>query len=180
MEEREFNLLEEPWIKVLRPDLQVDTLSLQDVMLHGQDYMDLGGENTLQNFAILRLLIAVAYTIFSRVDENGEKDDLVAIDDQNDAQDEATRRWKTLWDNRKFPEKPVLDYFKDHHDEFWLFDPVRPFGQVPQAQRGTEYEAAKLIGDISESSNKIRFFANRSGLKKDWYLMGKRPDGCYL
>lgn len=166
MEEREFNLLEEPWIKVLRPDLQVDTLSLQDVMLHGQDYMDLGGENTLQNFAILRLLIAVAYTIFSRVDENGEKDDLVAIDDQNDAQDEATRRWKTLWDNRKFPEKPVLDYFKDHHDEFWLFDPVRPFGQVPQAQRGTEYEAAKLIGDISESSNKIRFFANRSGLKK--------------
>lgn len=31
MKEREFNLLDEPWIKVLRPDLQMDTLSLQDV-----------------------------------------------------------------------------------------------------------------------------------------------------
>lgn len=58
MEEREFNLLDEPWIKVLRPDLQVDTLSLQDVMLHGQEYMDLGGENALQNFAVLRLLLS--------------------------------------------------------------------------------------------------------------------------
>lgn len=73
MKEREFNLLDEPWIKVLRPDLQMDTLSLQDVMLHGQDYKDLGGENALQNFAVLRLLIAVAYTIFSRVDETEKR-----------------------------------------------------------------------------------------------------------
>ncbi|WP_337464962.1 type I-E CRISPR-associated protein Cse1/CasA [Acidaminococcus timonensis] len=166
MEEREFNLLDEPWIKVLRPDLQVDTLSLQDVMLHGQEYMDLGGENALQNFAVLRLLIAVAYTIFSRVDENGEKDDLATIDDLEDAKDAAIDRWSALWKNEKFPEKPMLDYFKEHHDEFWLFDPVRPFGQVPEAKRGTEYEAAKLIGDISESSNKTRLFANRSGVKK--------------
>lgn len=166
MKEREFNLLDEPWIKVLRPDLQMDTLSLQDVMLHGQDYKDLGGENALQNFAVLRLLIAVAYTIFSRVDENGEKDDLATIDDLEDAKDAAIGRWSALWNNKQFPEKPVLDYFKEHHDEFWLFDPVRPFGQVPEAKRGTEYEAAKLIGDISESNNKIRIFANRSGLKK--------------
>ncbi|WP_303816387.1 type I-E CRISPR-associated protein Cse1/CasA [Acidaminococcus timonensis] len=166
MEEREFNLLDEPWIKVLRPDLQVDTLSLQDVMLRAQDYMDLGGENVLQNFAMLRLLIAVAYTIFSRVDENGEKNDLAEIDDLVEAKDEAINRWEALWDNKKFPEQPMLDYFKEHHDEFWLFDPERPFGQVPEAKRGTEYEAGKLIGDISESSNKIRLFANRSGLKK--------------
>lgn len=104
MKEREFNLLDEPWIKVLRPDLQMDTLSLQDVMLHGQDYKDLGGENALQNFAVLRLLIAVAYTIFSRVDENGKKDDLATIDDLEDAKDAAIGRWSALWNNKQFPE----------------------------------------------------------------------------
>lgn len=167
MEEREFNLLDEPWIKVLRPDLQVDTLSLQDVMLHAQEYIDLGGENALQNFAVLRLLIAVAYTIFSRVDENGEKDDLATIDDLEDARDAAIDRWSALWKNEKFPEKPVLDYFKEHHDEFWLFDPERPFGQVPNL-KGTAYKSCKLIGDISEGENKLRIFSNRSGKEKEY------------
>lgn len=106
------------------------------------------------------------------------KDDLATIDDLEDAKDAAIGRWSALWNNKQFPEKPVLDYFKEHHDEFWLFDPVRPFGQVPEAKRGTEYEAAKLIGDISESNNKIRIFANRSGLKKELCPMEKLPDGC--
>ena len=96
MNEREFNLVDEPWICVLRKDLQVDTLSLRDVFLHGQDYLDLGGENQPQNFAVLRLLIALAYTIFSRVDENGKAMDIAEITDPDEAADEILRRWGAL------------------------------------------------------------------------------------
>lgn len=167
MNEREFNLVDEPWICVLRKDLQVDTLSLRDVFLHGQDYLDLGGENQPQNFAVLRLLIALAYTIFSRVDENGKAMDIAEITDPDEAADEILRRWGALWENGRFPQEPVLQYLEQYHDCFWLFDPERPFGQAPGAVRGTQYGASKLIGDISESSNKIRLFSNRAGEEKN-------------
>lgn len=167
MNEREFNLVDEPWICVLRKDLQVDTLSLRDVFLHGQDYLDLGGENQPQNFAVLRLLIALAYTIFSRVDENGKAMDIAEITDPDEAADEILRRWGALWKNGRFPQEPVLQYLEQYHDCFWLFDPERPFGQAPGAVRGTQYGASKLIGDISESSNKIRLFSNRAGEEKN-------------
>lgn len=167
MNEREFNLVDETWICVLRKDLQVDTLSLRDVFLHGQEYLDLGGENQPQNFAVLRLLIALAYTIFSRVDENGKAMDVAEITDPDEAADEIFRRWGALWENGRFPQEPVLQYLEQYHDCFWLFDPERPFGQAPGAVRGTQYGASKLIGDISESSNKIRLFSNRSGEEKN-------------
>ena len=167
MNEREFNLVDEPWICVLRKDLQVDTLSLRDVFLHGQDYLDLGGENQPQNFAVLRLLIALAYTIFSRVDENGKAMDIAEITDSDEAVDEILRRWGALWENGRFPQEPVLQYLEQYHDCFWLFDPERPFGQAPGAVRGTQYGASKLIGDISEGNNKIRIFSNRAGEEKN-------------
>ncbi|WP_297862806.1 type I-E CRISPR-associated protein Cse1/CasA [uncultured Acidaminococcus sp.] len=167
MNEREFNLVDEPWICVLRKDLQVDTLSLRDVFLHGQDYLDLGGENQPQNFAVLRLLIALAYTIFSRVDENGKAMDIAEITDPDEAADEILRRWGALWENGRFPQELVLQYLEQYHDCFWLFDPERPFGQAPGAVRGTQYGAAKLIGDISEGNNKIRIFSNRAGEEKN-------------
>lgn len=167
MNEREFNLVDEPWICVLRKDLQVDTLSLRDVFLHGQDYLDLGGENQPQNFAVLRLLIALAYTIFSRVDENGKAMDIAEITDPDEAADEILRRWGALWENGRFPQEPVLQYLEQYHDCFWLFDPERPFGQAPGAVRGTQYGASKLIGDISEGNNKIRIFSNRAGEEKN-------------
>ena len=167
MNEREFNLVDEPWICVLRKDLQVDTLSLRDVFLHGQDYLDLGCENQPQNFAVLRLLIALAYTIFSRVDENGKAMDIAEITDPDEAADEILRRWGALWKNGRFPQEPVLQYLEQYHDCFWLFDPERPFGQAPGAVRGTQYGASKLIGDISEGNNKIRIFSNRAGEEKN-------------
>ena len=113
MNEREFNLVDEPWICVLRKDLQVDTLSLRDVFLHGQDYLDLGGENQPQNFAVLRLLIALAYTIFSRVDENGKTMDIAEITDPDEATDEILRRWGALW-KRSCP-----PFWRPRQPEWW-------------------------------------------------------------
>ena len=66
MKEIEFNLLTEPWVRVRRPDNTVQEVSLTDALLHAQDYVDLAGEMPTQDAAVLRLLLAVLFTVFSR------------------------------------------------------------------------------------------------------------------
>lgn len=39
MDEKEFNLIDEPWIKVRTPTLTVKTVSLQEALLHAHTYL---------------------------------------------------------------------------------------------------------------------------------------------
>lgn len=71
MQEIEFNLLMEPWVRVRLPDNTVQEVSLTDALVHAQEYMDLAGEMPTQDAAMLRLLLAVLFTVFSRVNEVG-------------------------------------------------------------------------------------------------------------
>lgn len=90
MKEIEFNLLTEPWVRVRRPDNTVQEVSLTDALLHAQDYVDLAGEIPTQDAAVLRLLLAVLFTVFSRVDAKGKPQPLAQSDD-------ALERWSELW-----------------------------------------------------------------------------------
>ena len=45
---------------------------LTDALLHAQDYVDLAGEMPTQNAAMLRLLLAVLFTVFSRWMQRGK------------------------------------------------------------------------------------------------------------
>ena len=160
MKEIEFNLLTEPWVRVRRPDNTVQEVSLTDALLHAQDYVDLAGEMPTQDAAVLRLLLAVLFTVFSRVDAKGKPQPLAQSDD-------ALERWSELWQLGHFPAEPVRDYLEQWKDRFWLFHPTHPFWQVPQAKIGTEYGAAKLNGEMSESSNKLRLFPLYAGQSKE-------------
>ena len=160
MKETEFNLLDEKWIRVRLPDNSIQEVSLTDVLLHAQDYADLAGEMPTQDAAMLRLLLAVPLTIFYRVNVRGEEEPLVKSD-------QAIMRWKELWELGAFPEKPIRDYLEKWHERFWLFHPERPFWQVKEANIGTSYGAAKLNGEISESTNKVRLFCLYSGEEKN-------------
>lgn len=159
MRETAYNLLEESWICVLLPDYTVREVSLADALLHAQEYADLAGELPTQDAAMLRLLLAVLHTVFSRVDAEGNPAPLETTDD-------ALIRWRGLWELGHFPEKPIREYLEEWRERFWLFHPERPFWQVPEAKIGTEYTAAKLNGEILESSNKYRIFASYSGAGK--------------
>ena len=64
MREKEFNLLEEPWIRVRSPDCAVREVSLTDALLHAHEVTDLAGELPAQDAAVLRLLLAVLHTVF--------------------------------------------------------------------------------------------------------------------
>lgn len=52
--ECEFNLLDEPWIKVMKRDGTIDEVSLITVFEQAHLYTDLAGELATQNVAVLR------------------------------------------------------------------------------------------------------------------------------
>ena len=126
--DREFNLLDEPWIRVMMPDFTQKELSLTDILLKAHEIRDLAGELPTQDTAVLRLLLAVLHTVFFRCDENSE-------DFEIEEPDEALRRWGALWNEGSFPEIPVRRYLEEQHDRFWLFDPERPFFSGSRNQR---------------------------------------------
>ena len=164
MKEIEFNLLDEPWVRVLRPDCTVEEVSLAGALLRAQDYADLAGELPTQDAAMLRLLLAVLHSVFSRVDAEGRAAPITGPDIPPGA---ALARWQSLWKQGRLPEQPLRAYFARWHDRFWLFHPDRPFWQVPQAKAGIDFDAQKLNGEISQSNHKVQLFSGFSGEAKE-------------
>ncbi len=160
MPEIEFNLLDEPWVRVMTEDCKVQECTLPQVLLESHHYLRLAGELPTQDVAILRLLLAVLHTVFYRMDTDGEED---PIEDPT----QAIRRWQELWKAGQFPQAPIQTYLQQWKDRFWLFHPEHPFYQVPSASAGTTYTAAKLNGELSESNNKVRLFSVRAGQDKN-------------
>jgi CRISPR system Cascade subunit CasA len=156
----EFNLLHEPWILVLNHEGQVEEVSLTEVFTRAPEFRRLAGEIPPQDAAVLRLLLAVLYAVFYRVDADGNPSLPTEYE-------EALSRWQELWELGAFPEEPLRQYFAEYEERFYLFHPERPFYQIADLDIGTEYGVAKLIGDISESGNKVRLFAGRTGKGKE-------------
>ena len=159
MEKQKFNLLDEPWIKVMTVNNEEKEVSLSEALFEAHRFKCLDGEMEAQNAALLRMMLGLLYSVFSRVDV---EDVPVIFENPDDALD----RWEDLWNLQEFPSKPLNDYFSQWHERFWLFDSQRPFYQIPEASIGTEYTAAKLIGSIGESGHKVRMFSERAGEDK--------------
>ena len=111
-----FNLLDEPWIKVIDEEGRTKEVSLKELFQNAHRYEGLAGEMETQNFVIMRFLLAVLHTVFSRVDASGipyEYFDLddhflqqseVDEDDVRDYRKELVKTWENLWDRGSFPE----------------------------------------------------------------------------
>ena len=155
MKEIEFDLLTEPWIRVRLKDNTVQEVSLTEALVSAQDYVDLAGEMPTQDAAVLRLLLAVLFTVFSRVNVKGEPEPL-------EKRGQALRRWSELWQLGHFPAAPIRDYLEQWKDRFWLFHPTHPFWQVPTLCNGIAFGGKKLNGERAESGNKTPLFQNVS------------------
>lgn len=160
MPEKEFNLLHEPWILAMSQDGETQEVSLLDIFRRATDFRGLAGELPTQDVAVLRLLLAVLHAVFGRYDIDGNFAPLASTGD-------ALNRWKTLWDRGAIPMEIIKDYLLHYEDRFWLFHPERPFYQVAGLDIATDYTAAKLNGELSESNNKIRLFPQRTGKGKN-------------
>lgn len=181
-----YNLLDEKWITVLRKDSgKTENVSLLTLFEHAGEYRALAGEMEVQNFAILRVLLAVLTTVFTRVDATGEayewlqldsSDKLIVeeavdedyVDDYTEALEDT---WKSIWKSHYFP-AVVCQYLKAWHDRFYLLDDKYPFFQVtkkdltyrfPSGERNSALEAKNFLGKkinrmISESDHKEAIF----------------------
>ncbi|MCB4943532.1 type I-E CRISPR-associated protein Cse1/CasA [Streptococcus mutans] len=137
-----FNLLDEPWISVVYDDRgSTKEISLLDLFANAHQYRDLAGDTKTQDFAVLRVLLAVLHTVFSRFDADGEPYDYLELDDKyrqveeidendlTDYEDDLYDTWANLWDRGQFPEI-IGQYLEKWRDRFYLFDDKYPFFQV--------------------------------------------------
>lgn len=153
--EKEFNLLDEDWVKVVSPKFAIKEISLKEAIAHSHEYIALGGEMEAQNVAMIRLMLAIVHSAFAKFDANGQEKPLLNRED-------AITRWKEYWNCGHFPET-IVESLERYRERFWLFHLETPFYQANESKCGTGYAAAKLNGEISESNNRTRIFAMRSG-----------------
>lgn len=147
MKEIEFNLLDEPWIKVLDLNGKIKEVGLIEAFSNAHEYERLSGDTVTQDVALMRMMLAVLYAVYLRIDKGRSIE----------TEDDAAEFWKELWDEKCFDMGPIGAYLEHYRDRFWLFHPKYPFYQSP-IKVWTEYQARKLIGDLSESNNKSRLF----------------------
>lgn len=184
-----YNLLKEKWISVSVDNKGYsEDVSLIEVFENADKYLDLAGNTKTQDFAVMRVLLAVLHTVFSRFDANGDPYPEVKLDDRYrqidpiedederlDYNDQLFETWKNLWNKGSFP-NIVTDYLLKWEDHFNLFDEKYPFYQVLYEDISgdmiTNKNPGKIYGKninrlISQSQNKKSLFAPKEEETKD-------------
>ncbi|MDK6233508.1 type I-E CRISPR-associated protein Cse1/CasA [Aerococcus sp. UMB10185] len=177
-----FNLIDKAWIKVLDLEEQNQEVSLKEVFQNAHLYQRLAGETETQNFAILRILLAILQTAFDHFDLDGElrphyRDnwDTENRADLKSLNKTLRRDWRKLWQDKELPQT-VFSYLDQWHDRFYLFDDRYPFMQVTADEisedKISKKKASSLSGKninrlISESGNKVALFSPKYAAKKN-------------
>ena len=162
MSDKEFNLIYEPWILVMNFDGSVQEVSILELFEKSHLVKSISGELPTQDVAVMRLILAILHSVFARYDINGDFNPI-------SNKEMAYKRWKQLWELKKFPMEIISEYLTNFEDRFYLFHEKYPFYQVAKLKviPSTEYGAKKLNGEISESGNKPRFFSLRDDEHKN-------------
>ncbi len=135
-----FDLTRDPWIPVLRTDGSETELSLTEVFEQAGDVRRLVGDVPTQDFALLRLLLAVLHD---------------AVDGPQEIED-----WADLWDDG-LPLETLRAYLDTHRERFDLLHPRTPFLQVADLRTAKgEYSALDRI--VADVPNNARFFSMRA------------------
>lgn len=184
----EFNLIDEPWIKVIT-DYKGTTklVGLREFFQNAENYIDLAGDMPTQDFAVMRFLLAILHTVFSRYDASGNSYEMVDLNEkmqqvanvdeeyEEEYEDALMETWENLWNAGKFPEI-VIDYLECWHDRFYLFDDEFPFYQVTKyeidASKISKVNPSEILGKninrlVSESGNKIALFSPKFSYKNN-------------
>lgn len=163
-----FNLLDEPWIPVIKiSDGEVEDVSITTLFQHAQEYQQLAGDSSAQDFVMLRMLLAILHTVFSRYNFEGDIYDEVEMgdrmipvaavdeDDEEDYSDALLETWQQLWNEKQFP-AILYDYLETWNDRFFFFDEEYPFYQTPLSDIDAKTSTidGKIVNRlISESNN---------------------------
>ncbi|RMX15405.1 type I-E CRISPR-associated protein Cse1/CasA [Vandammella animalimorsus] len=113
MDERAFNLLDEPWLPVRLADGRTEMLGLLEVFRRSSEITALAETAPPSLVAQYRLLLAILHRALSRAHPQGWKD-----------------KERARWYRQGLPVDAVCGYLEDWRERFWLFHPERPFMQV--------------------------------------------------
>ncbi|MFF4147382.1 type I-E CRISPR-associated protein Cse1/CasA [Streptomyces sp. NPDC001698] len=134
-----FDLTARPWIPVLRVDGGQGELSLREVFEQANGLRRIVGDLPTQEFALVRLLLAIAHDTL-----DGPQD---------------TDAWAELWaDENCFA--PVGAYLEAHRGRFDLLDPQVPFFQTA-VLRTAQDEVFSLNRIVADVPNGEPFFTAR-------------------
>lgn len=133
-----FNLLEECWIPVRALDGHMCECSLRDTLDHCQELSGIADSIPIVHSALLRLLIALVHRAIEGPCTMDER--------------------KALLKSGRLPMERIGRYLKRWADMFDLFDPVRPFMQVPALQGlQCEFPVSKLCPEHTSGNNPVLF-----------------------
>lgn len=189
MSQRTFNLITEPWIKVIEMTTNQERMvSLRELFQNAQDYRQLAGDMRTQDLAILRLLLAILTTVYSRFDADGnlyswlekgaDGSQPLKINrdkfSKSQSETDLLSTWKSLYREGYFS-NTVVNYLDMYADRFDFFGD-RPFYQVTaqdydslvddnrKIATGNGKVAVKQINRrISESNNSRAIFSPKRG-----------------
>ncbi|MEE1927393.1 type I-E CRISPR-associated protein Cse1/CasA [Streptomyces sp. TRM 70351] len=149
-----FDLVTSPWLPVEYLDGRTGELSLRDVFARAGEVRRLVGDVPTQDFALLRLLLAVLYD---------------ALDGPAELED-----WGSLWAAPETAFDAVPGYLDAHRDRFGLLHPKTPFFQVADLRTAKD-EVASLNRIVADVPNGEPFFAmRRPGVERLSYAEAAR------
>ena len=121
-----FNLVDKPWIKVRLLDGTPAEVSLRDLFHRAPEIRRIAGELPTQDFAVLRIALAVMYRALGSDDELDE-----------------------LWKSDALPLDELDAYLDQWHDRFDLLHPEYPFLQVAglHSTSGADRDLGTLVPD---------------------------------
>ncbi|MEN8655474.1 type I-E CRISPR-associated protein Cse1/CasA [Streptomyces sp. 21So2-11] len=137
--EASFDLTDRPWLPVLLLDGTETELSLREVFAQAREIRRLAGDVPTQDFALLRLLLAILHD---------------ALDGPRDLDD-----WAELWEGDE-PFSTVPGYLDQHRERFDLLHPVQPFFQVADLRTAKD-EVFGLNRIVADVPNGHPFFTTR-------------------
>lgn len=134
-----FNLIDQQWLPVQLHSGSETQLSLRELFEQAGSIRRLVGDVPTQDFALIRLLLAIVHDALE-----GPKD----VDE-----------WDELW-HAQVPFEEVPGYLERHRERFDLLHPVDPFFQTPDL-RTTKDEIAPLNRIVVDVPNGEPFFTTR-------------------
>lgn len=189
-----YNLLDEKWIPVILNEKgSIEKVSILELFKNASSYLALGGDTETQKFALLRFLLAIPQTVYSRFGMNGDPYEFFDVDekfmqieevedeDSEDYKYELGSTWSDLWKEKKYS-KIMFDYLERWRDRFYLFDDKYPFYQVTSdvvaedkisRANPTTISGKTMNRVVSESGNKIALFSPKNELKNNKEILSE-------
>ena len=187
-----YNLLDEKWIMVADNE-GVKNISMKELFKNAHLYKGLAGDMKTQDFAVMRVMLAVLHTVFSRFNADGKPYEFFEVDRENFLQttvidvnqvdnytESLYQTWIDMWKAGKFPE--IVDkYLEKWRDRFYLYDDKFPFFQVTKEvvrkdtginpddkKDGGNFFGKNINRLISESNNKLAYFSPKNSSDKEY------------